>query len=646
MSVAIDDEALTGPVTELVERSENKRMVIGEGGDRKIRVALGLDCEECYQIEVDEGGVAIVRGGDLLGAQYGVAAAMEQLGVRFYHPRRTLVPKSFGDFEPVAQTRPRLSRRGLHLHTLHPIEGYFATLEPGDESVEEFAHILDWVIKNRGDFVQWYALKNIQRDASAHAAWKAHTKTLVDMSHARGVEVGVSLITFGAASLQESFVLIDGGEEPTAAHLEERLRLLLDDIGFDALNVAFGEFFGEDPDAFLDTVNLIVEVAKRVDPDLDITAHVHVGDSEDQKVTYENVEMIYYFLVQFADASIIPWVHTVMYYTLFDDAGGAYHHEDFQEHREFLLDYLAAERKVTYFPETAYWVAFDNSIPTYIPLYMWSRWRDLRELDRESAERSIPKLDRQVLFSTGWEWGYWQNDYLALRVSYEDAELDDAITEMLAPLRGGDDLGAIVHEIALLQKDALIDQRLAAYMAGRDAFIDTGGELDIISQPDRVRLDDLVAMDAGARTEFEGSVLGPLESFADSLDSLADRAEAAAGDRWGREIAQGARITTLRAQFMAAILRAALASAEGADATVQIEEADAAIAAAAEVIAEREKDMHDPAPERLTRPVTNLTIYQFGYLEKGHTLCYWERERLLLDTAMSGQSRAIPGCAL
>ena len=46
--------------------------------------------------------------------------------------------------------------------------------------------------------------------------------------------------------------------------------------------------------------------------------------------------LIYYFLVKFADPAIIPDIHTVMFYNLFETAGGAYHHEDFAEHRAYL----------------------------------------------------------------------------------------------------------------------------------------------------------------------------------------------------------------------------------------------------------------------------------------------------------------------
>src|SRR6185503_18193487 len=101
---------------------------------------------------------------------------------------------------------------------------------------------------------------------------------------------------------------------------------------------------------------------------------------------------------------IVPQVHTVMYYDLFEDAGGAYHHQDFAEHRAFLFDRLRTGLPVTYKPETAYWVAFDNSVPMYLPLYVRSRWLDLDRIHAQAAAAGHADLAEHVLFSSGWEW--------------------------------------------------------------------------------------------------------------------------------------------------------------------------------------------------------------------------------------------------
>ena len=151
-----------------------------------------------------------------------------------------------------------------------------------------------------------------------------------------------------------------------------------------------------------------------------MTARLHVGD--DLQVTYDDQEMIYYFLAAYANPEITPWVHTVMYYNLFEPSNGAYHHEDFTEHREFLFDRLENGLPVAYFPESAYWVAFDNSVPVYLPMYVRSRWLDMFEIQQQSQQNGHASLTDHTLFSSGWEFGYWQNDVATLRMNWRVPE--------------------------------------------------------------------------------------------------------------------------------------------------------------------------------------------------------------------------------
>jgi hypothetical protein len=46
--------------------------------------------------------------------------------------------------------------------------------------------------------------------------------------------------------------------------------------------------------------------------------------------------LLYYFLIKFANPAIVPWVHTTMFYNLYEDTGLAYLHTEFDEHRAYL----------------------------------------------------------------------------------------------------------------------------------------------------------------------------------------------------------------------------------------------------------------------------------------------------------------------
>ena len=64
-----------------------------EPGTAAVAVDIGaLTCRECYRLEAVEPLRYIVRAGDKLGAQYGLAALLEHAGLRFYHPFRSYVP--------------------------------------------------------------------------------------------------------------------------------------------------------------------------------------------------------------------------------------------------------------------------------------------------------------------------------------------------------------------------------------------------------------------------------------------------------------------------------------------------------------------------------------------------------------------------
>jgi hypothetical protein len=91
-----------------------------------VAIVLDHDTPEGYRLEGAEP-KWVVHGGDRLGAQYGLAALLEAWGARFSHPYDTRVPATF-DFAAAVdgeEVAPDVPRRGIHLHTLHPIEGYY-----------------------------------------------------------------------------------------------------------------------------------------------------------------------------------------------------------------------------------------------------------------------------------------------------------------------------------------------------------------------------------------------------------------------------------------------------------------------------------------------------------------------------------------
>ncbi len=642
----VADAASRDLVTELVRFIDGANITVVEApGDADLRIdvrASLTDCSECYQLGLDGAGGITVVGSAPLGVQYGVAAALEELGFRFFHPWRAVVPDAPAvpaSVNPAAQ-QPEMVTRGLHLHTIHPIEAYYAMWEPGDQNLDDAKRIVNWLVLNRGNYIQWVGLDDISNDPATAAAWEPHAEALVEYAHGRGLRTGLAIQLFGASNLQQGFDLVDSEEGATREEIESRYQIILG-IDWDNINLSFGEFFGEAPESFIDAVNLAFQIQGEMAPGVEMATTIHVGDSPDQRVDFMDQNLIYYFLVKFADPGIIPWIHTVMFYNLYEDAGGAYHHDDFGEHRAYLMERLEAGARVGYFPETAYWIAFDVSVPAYLPVYIRSRWLDLHETRLAAQDAGIDDLEEQVLFSSGWEWGYWQNDYAALRASWQLPDTwETLVTDML-----GDELAAPVIDLVELQHEHLIEGRLASYIAGRDLYMDLGYDIDVVSQPERPTLQDVIDMEPADRTAFAAEVLGGLEALAAGTEAVLARIDAIdRDDAFYRELRDGVEITALRARYIHAVFAAAVAFADGDDPAALAASADALFDQSLAIVERRHGALHYPVPDNLLFGTTNATYYQWGYLKQTNELCYWDRERIKLRRATAGSDDTVPPC--
>jgi hypothetical protein len=596
-----------------------------------------------YRIEVD-GRRIEVAGGDVLGMQFGLAVALEAMDVRFVHPSYTVFPTELGEVEPeeVSAGRtiaPETPRNGLQMHTLHPIEGTYDFWEPSEAGLERARRTIDWLVKNRGNHLQYPALDDILGPAGA--AWAEHTAAIVEYAHQRGITVSFGVQLFGSGNLQLAFDLVDGAEFDRTV-VDQRLDVLAQ-VAPDGFDLSFGEFSGEDPEAFVETATAAVERMHAAVPGAEVSTVIHVGNYDDLQVEYLGEQLQYYFLAKHVDGAV-PLVHSVMYYNLFEDAGGAYLHDEFDEHRAFLLERVRAGEPVGYFPESAYWVAFDNSVPTYLPLYIRSRFTDLARIREEGGQ-----LQNHVLFSSGWEWGYWQNDVLTMRMAHRlPATWGDAVHDLFAPWgEDGQALADAVVALGDLQHEVLLVDRLAPYLAGRDALIDVGDAVGILSQPDRPRVDQVLGLGAAERAQVDAAVAG-LARMAEETEAIgAFIADVGTSEPVFDEVRDGMAVDALRARFVSDVYRSVRllgdGDPEGAEAALVA--AESGLEEARGVVSRRHGALWWAGGDRLTaQEDANATIYQFGYLAKADSLCYWDRELARARNAVRGASASVPPC--
>src|SRR5690606_1355175 len=112
------------------------------------------------------------------------------MGMRFFHPARTWIPRILtlpkeGDPLFGVVHEPEVARRGVHFNTLEQNEAWVAFLPEAElADPDKGAQLFDWVVKNRGNHVQWTATEPFTT---------AYADSLIAAARARGLTTGLGL---------------------------------------------------------------------------------------------------------------------------------------------------------------------------------------------------------------------------------------------------------------------------------------------------------------------------------------------------------------------------------------------------------------------------------------------------------------------
>jgi len=107
-------------------------------------------------------------------------------------------------------------------------------------------------------------------------------------------------------------------------------------------------------------------------------------------------------------------IHTVMCYSIDEASAPVYGNQN----QRFMMGRTVDStnvRETWYWPESAYWVTFDNSVPLLLLPYLTVRWEDMKTMKRIG-------VNNHLTFSSGWEWGYWLIDWSIARWSWKYTE--------------------------------------------------------------------------------------------------------------------------------------------------------------------------------------------------------------------------------
>ena len=576
-----------------------------------------------------------------IGAMYGLYQIVADLGVAYIHPEETYFPS-----DPTASlpggyddtpTTPRFERRGFHEHTQHPIPASDFLLRTDDPSLRPFlTRYLRWLARNRQNVLFFHSLKTIDLDA-----WIPQMKEGIDAAHGLGIRVG-TFISF-ADQQQNAFRLIDDtAKDPSGDPIpaDEQIRTGLDrllEAGFDEVGFQFGtsEFTKPKDTEALGWLDIAVAHLRAKHPGVRPEAWIHTT------CTLEADDGGYYYHLPLkSDPDLGAFVHTTMFYTLADPAP-VYGCDSFAQQEDFMAAASGA-RELTYFPESAWWLGFDDNMPLALPITGWSRAHDVREV--------LPKYEvtGHVTFTTGREWTYWQLDHFLTRLTFEqDISWEDYLRS-LAPLYGaqGDAVAKALIDFTDLQRKHFYEQNplIIFYLAGELPQDEIGAQAGILARRPKVAFKTVLEYSDAEFATWKATDYDMLATMLGQYEAaLAPLPEALAeGSDQQRRLYHEARATlgvfVERIRHTLALYAGVMAARDGDEqaALVKLEEARAISTAVTATLSGMEAQYRYPV-ELLARPKPEtLTAYPFGYLSDTSTGYFWSRRDDQLETLIEG----------
>lgn len=564
------------------------------------------------------------------------ALLQERLGFGFVHARQTIVPRFRswplkGDW--TWRGSPRFDKKGFHLHTMHPLELTEALHDPdfpgGLAMVREYVL---WLARNGQNYFDFSLMEGVDHDLGR---WVEHAAQFTRYAHDRGILCGLDLSLHMLQ--QKSYQLVKfppGDFRRYEDQLRDRLRTLMRaEWDFINLEFALAEFVGG-MEGLRDRLRDAVIAEMALYPGTKLVGRQHVVKPESELGGSHGSGSLNIP----SDPRMGLLVHTVMCYALTDRRAPVYELHDFS-HLLALLREQNAVRETWYYPESAYWVTFDNSIPLLLLPYLNARYKDIETC-------SALGIPGHVTFTSGWEWGYWLVDWSIARWSWNYVlEGDGAPTVARGPYQylheffRSTDTRRWVSQAADLEQAWLIEGDLLRWLCPSNPTDELPPPLNKQFQPRGfANLGDL-------RTAAEKTPERLVELPIDSLHAFARECEvkvaslrvAAVTDPVGHpvryflgiELIDALQVVALRAEHSALLMEAAVAYA-GSGQSMEALRAGLAKAAqvrakALEVVRRQERRYRYPV-EQVAGRYDSHTAYDFGYLYPVHDLHFWERE--------------------
>lgn len=597
---------------------------------------LGRMAAESFRlrsVELDGSSLVVVFGPDARGTQYGLYELIEQYGVQFFHPEETYFPPSARIDRIVGletYQAPDWDRRGFHIHTMHPLEAteFLMRDEPG--YLEYAKHLIDWQVRNKQNYMQFELLRTVDYDATV-----PHFRAWVDYGHSRGMNLG--LVGSWVFMQQKAWRIVPDFKRECRDEMEAGIDQLMQ-VPWDHLHFEMGssEFTKVADTIQVAWMNNTVAYLREKYPKTDASVKVHCS-SDQVAPSYGDIDFNY--LAQVADPGMGVYPHTVQYYDLQGPAP-VYGNEDFDDLVKWTKERIG-ERKVYYYPESAYWCSFDIDVPLFLPLYLFNRWKDIDYL----ADWG---LDGHVTFTSGHEWGYWLTDWAISRFLWDSSQdWTDPLADFTAIFgEAAGPLFAAINELTQNQEEMLIGYNLASYLAGQDSWDEIGYLAGTETHPQPVTFAELYSMNAEHIDILLENLVPGLETMSQVYLDLLARVDAVASlvpqesYLWYSELADSFRVNQYRAEhayllYHGACLRRLFELGEDEQGEQKAQElfnrARAITPLYLEAMRKREAQYRYPY-ELSSGWGRSLTSYDFGYLTQATTgYWYYRYEKQAID---------------
>jgi hypothetical protein len=612
------------------------------------------------------------------GLGFGAYALLEQLGFAFLHPLApTLPPDLAMPSSPVdVRDSPRWPVRGLHIHTMHPLElcellNGWGKGDPNDAAswssmLPDWEKFLEWAVANRLNRVEWFLLSAASWQAFAEGPVRQGREAqLAARCHAWGIAAGADMPV--AEKQQHAWYMVEnaGVLSQELAQIDARVAWSAQ-TGFDFFSTELGtsEFTSTDDQRMVAWLDELAAISSATNKRAYVKAHCSTGQIAKSYVDPVNGGPLNYnFLSRVCDPALGVYPHTVEVYGL-DDPAPTYGNTDFAYMRTFMEE-EAGRREVIWHPETAYWISYDVNVPLFLPLYAERRLHDLRLIAHDEDQGLVgrgahagSRIDGQMVFSSGWEWGYWLNDVVAARAAwnpYEKEPTDDAafaklLTDVLSPL--GPKVAVAIADTCRVEHDLLvlgvvngatptsISQRSGiGYLEGFDTWDDVATSLTAVpifpltpTQPGKLGLVDMRYGWFWGGPDYATQVEPLLAAMESAFDTKAVTFD---GLRAGvpayvrplvDDMADAAQVTALRAKQVHGLYDYVEGTLTGAsNARARLTDARNALDTAQVIVLGREKN-YRVEPDRIGAWRKNPTCYAFTYLWETHSLYFWWRD--------------------